>query len=233
MSTEDQKSAYDMWRKNPTPENMNSVVTSLGKIINSEVGKYRGTLPTHMLQSYSKKYVIDAVKSYDPTKNTQLSTHVVTNLQRLHRLNYKNVQGLHINEEHQRFINKYLEARNVLMEELNKDPSVEQIAEYTGTTPEFIKKVVKSMKYEVPSKSITYSPTAFNIGQDNYVADYLYFDLPDTHKKIFEYKTGYNGSPILQNIEISKRLKLSPVRVTQIAESIANKFKKAVGETPQ
>lgn len=225
-----QEAAYKQWQNKPTPENMSNALNTFGKLINSEISRYQGTLERPTLHTFAKKYVADAIRKYDPSKKVQLSTHIVHNLQRLHRLNYKNVQGLHSSEELQRNMNKYLTAKNDLIEEKGREPSKEEIAARMGSTPKLVDKLNKQLKFEVPANAMAFDPAAHKTEEEDLVMDYLYHDLNPQQKIIFEHKTGYGGKPILQNKDLAKRLGISPVRVTQISEQISKNFRKAVGE---
>lgn len=226
-----QESAYAKWKQKPSPESMAELLKTFSKLVNAEVGRYQGTLERPLLQSFAKKYMIDAIKSYKPQSGTQLSTHIVNNLQRLHRLNYRNVQGLHLSEEVQRKINNYLQSKSNLAEELGRHPNLEEIAERMKVNPNFVKKIQQQMKVEVAPKDISFAPQATELDAEEETLDLLYHDLPDIHKKILEHSTGYGGADVLEGKEIGKRLGLSPVRVTQIRQNIANKLKSHLGHT--
>lgn len=225
-----QDEAYNQWKKKPDPKNMSNALNTFGKLINSEISRYTGTLERPTLQSFAKKYVADAIRKYDPSKKVQLSTHIVHNLQRLHRLNYKNVQGLHTSEELQRNMNKVLTAKNNLTETLGREPTHKEISKEVGMPEKFINKMEKNLKFEVPSSAMSFDPAAHKTEEEDLVMDYLYHDLNPQQKIIFEHKIGYNGKPIKQNKELAKMLGISPVRVTQISEQISNAYRKAVGE---
>jgi hypothetical protein len=55
-------------------------------------------------------------------------------------------------------------------------------------------------------------------------ADYVYHDLSDIDKIVFQHRTGYRGAPQLSNQEIARRLRLSPAAVTQRANRLQAKM---------
>lgn len=219
-----QESAYTEWEKTKKKRAMSNLVRTFGKLINSEVGRYQGTLSRPVLLSFAKKYTTDAVKSFDPKTGNQLSTHIVNQLQRLHRLNYRNVQGLKSSEDVQSKMNTFFQVKADLMEELGREPNTQEMSEKMGVPFKFIKKMNSHIRLEKDPGEIQSTFISMENNDEREVADYLYYELPGVHKKIFEYKTGYMNTPIISNIEIAKKLKLSPVRITQIGKAISDKF---------
>jgi len=220
-----QRQAYADWQKKQDKTAMRTLIRTFGKLINSEVGRYQGTLNRPVLTSFAKKYVADAVRSFRPETGNQLSTHIVNQLQRLHRLNYRNVQGLRSSEDAQAKMNTFFQVRTDLANELGRDPSSMEIANRMNVPIKLVGKLNQQIKLERgPDETQTTALIPENF-EEKEVVDFIYYELPDTHKKIMEYKVGYNNSPILSNKEIAKRLKISPVRVTQISKAISKKFR--------
>ena len=58
------------------------------------------------------------------------------------------------------------------------------------------------------------APGAMTKGADEVWADYVYHDLDETGKKIFEWTTGYNGQDRLSKTEIARQLKVTPAAVS-------------------
>lgn len=223
----EQEDAYNKWSDKKDKKTMGDLVKSYEKLINSEVGKYQGTLDRKLLSNYAKQYFIDAVKNYDPDRGVQLSTHIVNNLQRLHRLNYKNVQGLRAPEEIQAMLTSYLNTKSLLSESLGREPEDEEISEELNFD---VSRIKPYLKFEQGPSDLLNPSQHTETSREEEMLDMLHYDLPEVHKKILEYKTGYNNSPILSGKEIAKKLKISPVRVSQISELIGKKLYGALYE---
>ena len=224
-----QEEAYKDWHKTKSKRSMNNILRTFGKLINSEITRYQGTLSRPVLLSFAKKYTADAVKSYNPASGNQLSTHIVNQLQRLHRLNYRNVQGLRSSEDVQSKMNTMFQVRADLADELGRSPTAGELSDRMGLPVRFIEKMHKQIKLEKDPGEVQSLPINMDDTGEREVVDFLYYELPTQHKKILEYKTGYGGSPVLSNAQIARMLKLSPVRVTQISKSISDKFKRHMG----
>lgn len=219
-----QEASYSEWTKNPSKENMNKLIRTFGKLVNSEIGRYQGTLDRNLLYNFSKKFVADAVRSYNPKTKNQLSTHIVNQLQRLHRLNYRNVQGLRAPEDVQSKLVDYQQAGDFLRSTSGIEPTDNEIAIQMGVSPNQLHNMKKFMKYEQGAGDMNIGTMFTETSKEEEALDLVYHDLPDYQKKILEFKTGYNGSPILSGKAIAKKLNISPVRVTQISNSIGKKL---------
>ena len=217
----EQEQAYEEWAKKPSKENMSKLIKSYDRLINSEIRKYLGTLDKKILYNHAKKYVADAVNSYKPETGNQLSTHLVNNLQRLHRLNYRNVQGMRAPEVVQAKIRPYLEAKEYLSETLGRSPTEEEISKEIDFDVPTLKKF---MKYEQGVQDLLHSNMQTETSAEEEMLDLIYHDAPDQWKKIIEYKTGYGGAKILSGKEIAKKLDMSPVRVSQISDKIGQQL---------
>lgn len=216
MDKPEQIQAYKNWQKKPTKENLSKILGEYDRLIKNEVNRYKGTLEPKLLESLSKKYIIDAIKSYKPT-TAQLSTHIVNNLMKLHRQNYQNMQAIKVPENIQIMLSKYRNAKTILEDELGREPTKEELEKQLGQK---LKNIEDYMVYETPAQNLLYQNQYTETSPEDSALDLIYHDADDTLKKIIEYKTGYNQSPILDNIGIAKKLKISPVRVSQLSRDI-------------
>lgn len=212
---------YNEWKDKPSKENMSQVIKTLSPLIHSELNRYQGTLDKKLMYGYAKNYAAEAVKSYDPKSGNQLSTHVINNLQRLHRLNARNVQSLRAPEVMQ---GKYKEYQDIIRnyEDINNaTPTDEEISKELGMDVNNLRQYIR---FENPEQNLNQSSMYTENAPEDELADYIYHDLPDDWKYVFEHRTGYNGSEILKAKDIAKKLDISPVRVSQMADTISRKM---------
>lgn len=217
---------YMTWKENPVPQNMSKIIKKFSGILWSELPKYRGNLPPGVLRSYGKKYIIDAVRTYDPKKG-RLANHIVTNLKRLHRINYETSSVFRMSEELQRGVNLFKQTKENLEARYRREPTHEEMSEALHWSPSKIARMQKQVRKEALTSALEVAP-AFIHMEDPRI-DYLYHDLPAEEKLIFQYRTGYRGSPILPVTTISKKVKMSPASVSNKALKIANKIKILMG----
>jgi DNA-directed RNA polymerase specialized sigma subunit len=60
------------------------------------------------------------------------------------------------------------------------------------------------------------------------IHDYVYHDLDDIDKQVFQHRLGYRGSQVLPNQEIAKKLNLSSAAVTQRAGRIQKRLEETM-----
>lgn len=171
---------------------------------------------------------LNAVKSYDPSKKTQLSSHVFNHLQRLQRLSAQRGNLIYVPENaalQRRAIEK---ARDEYELEHGEEPTVEELADLMGIS---IKKINKLMSYGgTTSESATQDEHGDSLAGSSveHALDlydrYIYEELDRVDKKIYEWSTGFGGSKRLNRAEMAKRLGISESAVSQRASSIARKF---------
>lgn len=119
---------FQTYQQTKSPQDLHKLVNQLAPLIHTEVNRASGTLPTQALLSEAKKWTIHAINTYDPSKGTQLSTHVTNYLQKIRRLNYKYQNAARLSENNQLIFHKYNNAIQGLNERLSREPTEEEIA---------------------------------------------------------------------------------------------------------
>jgi DNA-directed RNA polymerase specialized sigma subunit len=123
---------FQTYQTTKDPYDLHRLVTQLMPLIHTEVKRASGTLPTQALTSEAKKWTIHAINTYDPSKGTQLSTHVTNYLQKVRRMNYRYQNAARLSENNQLIFHKYNNAQQGLSERLSRDPSDEEMAAELG-----------------------------------------------------------------------------------------------------
>lgn len=213
---------YYTWKQDQTPENLSKAVTAYTGLLHSELPKYTtSNLNPTVIKGYGKKIIADSLKSYDPAKG-KLANHIVTNLQRLHRINYESSSFFRLAEEMQRGTTLFRNAKTDLTDTLKREPNTEELSDYLKWNPSKVRRMDRTLMKETLSDSLGYAPAY--VAMDDPKIDYLYHDLDPQDKIIFEFKTGYKGSPVLRLEEISKKTGLSVPMVSIRAGKIANQL---------
>lgn len=131
---------FDQWKKTGSKKDLGNLVNHLSGVIYSEVNRQSGTLPSSALSAEAKKWAIKAVNTYDPSKGTQLATHVTNYLQRVRRLNYKYQNAVRLPENMQLQYREWNTALQNLNDELNREPTDEEMAHALGwSKPQVVK----------------------------------------------------------------------------------------------
>ncbi len=123
---------WHQWKSTGSKRHLGDLLNQLSPLIYHEVQRASGSLPTSALAAEAKKWTIKAVQTYDPDKGTTLSTHVMNYLPKVRRLNYKFQNAVRLPENMQLQYHEYNKALTDLTEELNRDPTPEEIAHRLG-----------------------------------------------------------------------------------------------------
>jgi len=214
------------WQKNQTPRNMSRIIKKYTPLLLSELPKYKGNIPMSNIKSFGKKFIIKAVKTYNPDKS-KFSTHLVTNLQPLHRINYETSSTVRLSEELQSGVNNYKHMLDYLKDKLGHEPSIVELADNLNWTQSKVARTQKMLKQEIVASTMEVTP-AYTKEEDPRLA-FVYNDLDEKDKFIFERKLGYLGTPVMSSGAIAKKLGISQTSVSlkskKIAEFIKTTFK--------
>ena len=217
--------AYNRWVVDQSPENMAGLVSAFMPTINSEIQQYSGS--KSLLRSRAKSFVVDAIRSYDPTSNASLNTWVVTNLKQLSRYG-KRLRPLRASEN---TIRNAAELNKVTMEledTLGRKPTDEELQDSTGWSVKTIKKlrdasasVVNSGGFAVKDQEAgPEDPSIEKMDGTPYAMDATYMSLGDLDRAIYDYRLGAHGQKQINGNEIAKTLGVSPAYISQRAARI-------------
>lgn len=131
---------YNQWAKTKSKQDMSALIKHLTPLIYTEVHRASGTLPTSALAGEATLWAIKAVKSYDPSRGFALSTHVMNYLPKVRRLNYQYQNAVRLPENMQRQYHEYNRAMTNLTEELNREPTEEEMAKHLGWSKPYVVK---------------------------------------------------------------------------------------------
>jgi DNA-directed RNA polymerase specialized sigma subunit len=115
------------------------------------------------------------------------------------------------------------------------EPSVQTVAEGMKLSPKRVAKAWSSGTELSASKMQTEKGDDAVAAQqrtpEDIWKDYVYMDLDETNRTIFEHTSGYMGKPILKKQDIALKLKISPAAVSQRINTI-NKRLAEIDELP-
>ena len=225
---------YTTWSSSPSPENTSALLHDLSNTISGALKSYGGGDVRNTTRA--RILAMKAIKSYDPKKGVQLNTHIMSQLQALNRTARQRQNMIHLPENiyfNQRAIN---EARKEYMHKYNREPTDTALADSVGLS---VKQIQKASQH----KQATPSSFAVSEKGDDMVhkdrdyydiwVDYVYNDMDDKDRKIFEGVSGYNGKKIKPKQILAKELKMTPAAISYRVNNIVSKLeempKDAVG----
>lgn len=222
---------YTQWQQNKTPELNTKMLTAVQPVIDTAISSYGGAGATSpVLRSRAKIMALKAFDTYDP-KRGNIRTHLLSQMQGLRRLAAKEQNIIGIPEQVGLDFQRLDTAENELRDQLSRDPTDEELADFTGLSVRRIRKV-KSFHKPVASGMLDQETTedaysgevASHLpGQHNAAdawMDFVYGDLSSTDKLIMDMTLGRNGRRRTTTQEIARRLNMTPGAVSQRAAKI-------------
>lgn len=226
---------YMNWKQNQSPAQNDMIIEKVQPIIDSALKTYVGQEVPPTVRLQAKRMALEGLKSYDPAKS-KLKTHMMWHLQGLKRAAAKSNQILNVPERIRLDGNYINTSFNELSDQLGRDPSDNELADYTGMSLKRIQKV-RSYRPGLSEGAATQAfsgseedgmsdPASLIPGRANSSAwrDFVYDGLDDRAKLIMEHTFGMNGKKILDNISIANKLRITPARVSQLRADIQKKM---------
>jgi DNA-directed RNA polymerase specialized sigma subunit len=188
--------------------NVDKLIKDNKKLIDLEVARYSTNLPLITVQIEAHKLAREAAQSYNPASGFKFSTHLVNSLKKLSRMSTKYGNVVRAPENTQFGLNKLQNLEKDLEHDLGRSPTTEELAYHSGMSMKGVIHTLSSKKVSTGISSLFESPELFHSANDEWV-QFVYHDLSDKDKLIFEHKTGFGGKTILDNSSIAKKLNLS------------------------
>lgn len=191
---------WHTWNQTKSKKDLGKLVQQLSPIIYKEVSRAAGTLPTTALNAEAKKWTVKAIHTYDPSKGFALSTHVASHLRKVRRMNYKYQNAVRLPENMQLQYHEYNKALNQLADELNKEPSEEEMAERLGWSKGQVVKFKNSL-YADLMEGATDRPADFATHSDRSLLMKLLLEkLTDEEKFILQHKGSMSATELANKL---------------------------------
>lgn len=192
------------------------------KLIEFEAGKYSTMIPHQVVLSEAYKLAHKAAETFDDTKGAKFSTHLTNQLKKLSRISTQYGNTVRLPENKQYKLNTLNRLKAELEEELGRPPSTLELSTKANMNLAEVNHILQHRGGEVNLSKLLYTPVFVNNQNDEWM-HFVYHDLGETDRLIFEHKTGFGGKKVMSNDDLAKMLKLSPSTVSQRANHIAEK----------
>jgi DNA-directed RNA polymerase specialized sigma subunit len=170
-----------------------------------------------------------AVQSYDKTHGASMETHIRNNLQRLNRYRAERQSAMKVPEQQIYDKKKITDFMRSYQDENGYEPSDLAISENFGFNQKRVRQILgrKETPLSMMDNEKGESVGVYNRDPKKVWLDYVYHDLDDKNRRIMEWTTGYNGSPILPKGEIARRLSISGAAISGRVSSIQKRIDEA------
>ena len=246
-------SLWNNWRENgKKAEDLEPLLKLYAPVLNKKMSWRAPMVPVVAFRKELERHAILAFHSYDPAK-AALNTHVENQLRKVQRYNNKHQNTAYIPEGKSRYIGHISRAKDALQDELNREPTNEEIHQhmlqdpdhdFRRLTPKLIGEIQKAQRADIPAgmfagpEAFDYSPgvdaggRGFEQAQIAVAANILpdlFPNKPIIHQ-IFNHTFGTNGAQrILRTGALAKKLGLSESQVARHKTTIGNKLKQYMG----
>jgi DNA-directed RNA polymerase specialized sigma subunit len=210
---------YNQWKATGSKKHLGALVEHLGGLIFSEVRRASGSLPTSALTSEARKWAIKGIQTYDPSKGTALSTHVVNYLPKTRRMNYKFQNLVRLPENLQLRFHDYNMALTMLTEELNREPTDEELAHKLGWSKPQTVKFKNSLYADLIESSSAKASEYTHFNENALLMEHLMTQLDPQEKFILE------NSKVISSTDLAKKLNVNLNRLNYLKAKLAEKIK--------
>ena len=200
---------WEKWNRTKSPQDLEALLKELDPLISSEVNRKAGTLNRGTLNTQAKVLAVQAIKSYNPTYGTKLSTHVINQLQKLSRMNYANQNVFRVPERNLLQFQTFSVAKENLTDSLGREPTVEELSDDLGWSTKRVTQLRDCAdgnelleSNDVPTQIFTSSTHDPRLG-------YAYHSLSPRQQEIFRRTTGYEGTKRQSGKQIMKSLNIT------------------------
>lgn len=226
---------YEIYKVKPSPQTLKATVDHHKTYIDNTVFRMLGKQPSPVVRTRADLLAAESIKKYDPVSKVPLKNWIAQGLQGIHRISKNVTEIVKVPDQVRRDAANLARARGELREKLMRDPSDEELADHTGVSVKKQQRIAKGNLWSKAEGAFTADlERGGEDGDENMpgyakdpmaeVHDYVYHDLDDIDKQIFQYRLGYHGAQQLPNQEIARRLNISPSAVTQRATRIQRRL---------
>jgi DNA-directed RNA polymerase specialized sigma subunit len=226
----------DLWHRHKSgdPEAIGQLFQSLSPLLRRVSLNFRGNLPASYVEASVKKHALHAINTYDPSKGSQLNTHIMNRMNKVKRdvSQYQN-PGRLAESSHWRVTNfQHVQAN--MANELGRQPTDHELAGALSTPDKPL-----DHREVARIRAGTRRDLAAVEGQNRWKPDEEYvqrtmledisYELDPLARGVLHMTFGMAGHNPAQARDIAGKLGLTPGRVSQIRREIARKVEQRYG----
>jgi AraC-like DNA-binding protein len=219
---------WEAWKQEPTKQNLQPLLKEFHPTFSAKVREWKApNTQDAALRAELASHAIKAFERYDPNRGASVSTFVNQYLEKAKRFNTRVQNQAYIPEEKAKWIGKIDAAKDQLYEDLNRQPTHEEIAGVVGISPKLVKEVQSRRFADVRGSAFQSDPHGHVGSRDQEVVSLLRQELNPKEQTVYDFIYGQNGKPqITETGVIAQRTGMSASQVSRIKNSIGAKYKK-------
>ncbi len=214
---------WSAYNKSPTKKNLEPLLDNFKGTIQKSVNKWGGgNVAPAVLDIRAKKIAIDSFKSFNPSKS-KLNTHLTNNLNGLSRPVYE-TQVARMPESRTLKVGTYLSAKEELTTELGRLPTARELSDNLKWNIKEVQRFRNELRSQYSTDPDLPTPPGFDsFSSDGGELDFIYHDLNNQDRVVFEHTTGYMNSPILSTKQLVKASGLTSGQISHSKRRIKAK----------
>lgn len=225
--------AWDAWKKTPGPDTLTPLIRSVNPVIDRALHSY-GMSNDPTMKNVAQLHVIKVLPRFDPSKS-KLETFLTNELKRLQRIGTQQTQMIKAPE---RVVLDWRHVNNSeleLKDRLGRDPTVDELSDFTGIGTRRISMIRRSMKPTITAESFSQGDNqqvgGVSADYEDLWRDSFYAGLGDpVDRKIMDWTLGWHDQPQLSKTEMARRLGISSAAVSQRSARLASSLEQSLGE---
>lgn len=228
---ETKKREFEMWDQWKTggesPNDLRPLLKSFKPLIRSRANHWanRAELPPESVHAEFNRQFVNALRTYDPNKGTQLGSWVTTSLQKAQRWVSQHQDPTRVQEHRYYKMGEWDNALATLDDQLGREPSTREMAEHLGWSEAEAGRMESEKRKSLYSSGFGgFDPTVISPSRESEVLKLVRYELNPEELQVYDYTIGAYGKPQLRPGEIAKQLKMNPSKVTRIRNSITAKI---------
>lgn len=225
----------DMWRSwkesGEDPEKLQPLLQSLNPVIQSNVLRHRAPrIHKPVIEAEARTLTLKALRRYNPSRGTMISTHVHNNLKGLNRFVKKHQNFTRIVETQANKIGDYQRAKESLSEELGREPTSLELSTKLKMSVKKVERLEKEIRKDSFAQlssdtAIESNPFEQELPVHREVIEMLPYELTIDEQKVFNYLFGRGGKrKDTKTGSIARKLGWSDSKVSQLKNSISKKY---------
>lgn len=231
MSTynkQDDIDAWNKWKASGSRDDLGVLFNRMEPVIQKEVSRWAsGPVARPVLNLEAKKISLNAFNSFDPNK-AKLNTHLTNNLKGLSRIVYTHTNPARMPEHQVLKLSTFMSSKQALEEQLGREPTSQEISEELAWSPGEVERYQGQIRTGY-STSQPLPPGFDRFDADKVFLDFVYNDLVDQDKAVFEHTTGYGGKRVLSASELMAKTKMTQGQISHSKRRIRKMVEKARG----
>ncbi len=225
---QDDIAAWNKWKQTGSRDDLGLLFNRMEPVIQKEVSRWAsGPVARPVLNLEAKKISLNAFNSFDPNK-AKLNTHLTNNLKGLSRIVYTHTNPARMPEHQVLKLSTFMSSKQALEEQLGREPTSQEISEELAWSPGEVERYQGQIRTGY-STSQPLPPGFDKFDADRVFLDFVYNDLVDQDKLVFEHTTGYGGKPVLSAAELIKKTKMTQGQISHSKRRIRKMVEKARG----